>query len=307
MSKKILLVGNISNLAENLFLEAGFNVERIKDASDRDAIIRSLITADAVCGRTAMQLDRGVIENATNLKVIAVFSVNTSGVNVDTAKEKDIEIFSAAGLSAVSVAELTFGLIVALLRKIPQQDSRLKAGKWRKSAANDNAHEVAGKTLGIIGMGDIGQKVAKIARVFDMQVLFFDPFLEKSPSTEFKKVNKEELLKDSDIVTVHAATGDELVGESDIKLMSNSAYLINMARSTTVNASALASALESNQLAGAAIDVHDKERDPFESVFLKEKIKDKVVLTNHSGGETLEARERISKVIARRVIDCLQQ
>ena len=304
MPQKILLVGNISEKAETQFTEAGFEVYRVD--ADSDAISEALQEADVVCGRTSMQLSKDMIESAPNLKAIAVFSVNTSNVDIEAATEKDIPVFSAAGLSATSVAELTIGLLLSLLRKIPQQDARLKECIWQKSAIKDNAHEASGKTLGILGFGDIGRKVAEIASALGMEIIFYDPYTSDDiPEDIAKRTTRESVLRRADIITVHASTDNELIGEMEFKMIKDNAYIINMARAGTVNVEDLAEALIGGQLAGVAVDVHEIEKEFFDSPLSDPRIRNKVILTNHSGGETIEARERISRVVAQRITDYL--
>jgi len=156
-------------------------------------------------------------------------------------------------------------------------------------------------------MGDIGRKVAKVAVSLGMKIIFFDPFVEENSDESFKKAALEELLETSDIVTVHAASEEKIIGEEEIEMMQDGSYIINMARKHTVNAAAVVAGLKTGKLAGAAIDIHENETNPFESVFLDPKIKDKIVMTNHSGGETKESRQRVAIKMAQMIIDYFEK
>ena len=233
-------------------------------------------------------VSRNTILQSKNLKMIGCVRGGYENVNVHAAREKGIPVINAPGRSTSAVADFTMGLIIALVRRIPEFYFELKHGKWKTVDRNNMPLNLEDMILGIVGFGSIGQAVAKRAQGFGMRILAYDPYVKEVPNgLNVKLVSLEELLKVSDIITIHARLTSEtfhLIGEKEFKLMKKGAYFINTARSGIVDTNALIKALEEKWIAGAAVDVFDEEPLSSESKFLK---LDNVIITPHMAGSTL--------------------
>ncbi|MDU6243101.1 MAG: phosphoglycerate dehydrogenase, partial [Bradyrhizobium sp.] len=242
---------------------------------------------------------------ADRLMVVGCFSVGTNQVDLDAAKRLGIPVFNAPYSNTRSVAELTIAEVVMLMRRIFPRSVAAHAGGWDKSA--NGSREVRGKTLGIIGYGNIGSQLSNLAEAMGMRVIFFD-LTDKLRHGNTEPVESlDELLAMSDVVSLHVpetpATAN-MIGERQIRHMKDGAYLINNSRGTVVDIEALASALRDGKLAGAAVDVFPVEpasnADPFVSPLQG---LPNVILTPHVGGSTEEAQDRIGGEVARKLID----
>jgi D-3-phosphoglycerate dehydrogenase len=241
------------------------------------------------------------LEGVELLKLIQRFGAGYENVDYKAAAQKGIYVANIPGANADSVADLTIGLIIALLRNVVKADTLLRRGIWRFWIG----WELAGKVLGILGLGAIGKAVALRARAHGMKVIAFDiqPDLDFARKNDVKLVSKEELLRASDIVTIHmplTETTRNFIAQSEFALMKPGAYLVNTSRGGLVDHAALIDALQSQRIAGAALDVFYEEPLPKEDRVLQF---DNVVLTPHIGGSTVEALERLSRVV---IENCLR-
>ncbi len=287
--------------------EAGVGLlrERFDVDVDPDSPLEDVIDRyDGIVIRSATQLTSELIERASQLKVIGRAGVGVDNVDVDAATRRGIVVANAPESTVVSAAEQTVGLIVALARNIPQAHAALKAGRWERSRWG--GVELAGKTLGVIGFGRIGQQVARRAIGLGMSVLAYDPFV---GSDRFRELGVEraetldELLGGSDIVTLHSPLTDEtrcLIDAESIAKMRDGARLVNAARGALVDEDALVEALRSGKLAGAALDVFSAE--PYEGALLE---LDQVVVTPHLAASTEEAQDRAGVIVAEQVVAAL--
>jgi D-3-phosphoglycerate dehydrogenase len=205
----------------------------------------------------------------------------------------NIKVTNTPGVNADAVADLTLGLMLSIARKIPQYDASVKAGKWGRYVG----FGLNGKTLGIVGMGAIGKKVAKRALGFDMNILAYDPFFddEFAQKNGIVKASIEEILQNSDFVTLHMPVTNEtknLINEESLKKMKKTAYLINAARGPLIDENALYNALNNNQIAGAALDVFETEPLYESPLFAL----DNIVVQPHLGGHTVEASFMMGKL-----------
>ncbi|MCD6444439.1 hydroxyacid dehydrogenase [Candidatus Bathyarchaeota archaeon] len=261
--------------------------------------------ADVVVVRSRRRLNRDLIDRALRLKVIARAGVGLDNVDVDYAEKRGITVLSTSDASTEAVAELTIGLMIALARRITELDRKMKGGNWCKNSGI--GVELRGKTLGIIGLGRIGGRVAELARVFGMHVVAYDPYvrLGKAKKLGVELMERlEDLLKESDFVSIHAVLTEEtkgLIGERELRLMKPTAYLVNTARGAIVDEEALVRALEEGWIAGAALDVYEKE--PPSSRLTKF---ENVILTPHVGASTVEAQKHIAKVLAEKILAALE-
>ena len=259
---------------------------------------------DAIVIRSATKLTRDVIERGTRLKVIGRAGVGVDNVDVDAATRRGIVVANAPESTIVSAAEQTIGLIVALARNIPQAHAALKQGRWERSRYG--GIELAGKTLGVIGFGRIGQQVARRALGLAMNVVAYDPFVGRDRFRDLGVEQVEtldELLGAADVVTLHSPLTDEtrcLVDRDAIGRMRDGARLVNAARGALVDEEALIEAIRSGKLAGAALDVFSAE--PYTGPLLE---LDQVVVTPHLAASTDEAQDRAGVIVAEQVVAAL--
>jgi D-3-phosphoglycerate dehydrogenase len=233
--------------------------------------------------------------------------VDTSRIDIEAAKEHKVWVTNMPGSNAAAVAELTFGQMIALARHTVAADSAVKGNRWSDYLRFIGV-ELAGKTLGIVGMGNIGARVALRARAFEMQLLVFDPYIPASHVTALggRYVPLEELFTEADFVTLHCPFNKEtrhLVGEREFELMKKSAYLVNLARGGVVDEAALYKVLSGRGIAGAAIDVLQTEPPRDDHPLLR---LDNVLFTPHIGGSTREAQKRGEWGAAEEVVRVLE-
>ena len=266
--------------------------ERIKDA-------------EALIVRSETQVRRDLIEAAKNLKVIGRAGVGVDNVDVEAATEKGIIVMNSPGANTISTAEHAVALLLALSRKIPQAHLSLKEGKWdRKRFMGTEVYE---KVLGIIGLGRVGGEVAKRVQALGMRTIAYDPFLslEGAKRWRVEPVELKSLLRQSDYITIHAPLTEEtkhLIGSEEFKLMKDGVRLINCARGGIIDEEALYEAMKSGRVAGAALDVYEKE-PPGKSPLME---LDNLVATPHIGAATEEAQRNVAIEIAHQVVDALK-
>jgi D-3-phosphoglycerate dehydrogenase / 2-oxoglutarate reductase len=262
--------------------------------------------ADALIVRSAVQADAALIDSARNLRVIGRAGVGVDNIDVDVATRRGIVVMNAPGASAVSVAELTFGLMLAMARHIPHADQTTRAGKWEKK--NLQGTELSGKTLGIIGLGRIGGETARRAQVFGMRVVGADPYLSPARAKELgiELVSNDELYAQSDYISLHLALTHQTAGminAESIAKMKRGVRLVNCARGELVDESALEAALRSGQIASAALDVFHEEPPHNPSLLSLPNL----VATPHLGASTKEGQEAVGIQIASQIRDYLTQ
>jgi D-3-phosphoglycerate dehydrogenase len=260
---------------------------------------------DALIVRSETKVTQDIISNAEKLKIIGRAGVGLDNVDVDAASKKGIIVMNAPAGNTISTAEHTISLMLALSRNIPQAYMSMREGKWDRKKFMGT--ELYNKTLGVVGLGRIGTEVAKRALSFKMKVLGYDPYLseERAKKTDIELVDLKTLLKQSDYITVHTPLTDEtkhIIGKEEFKIMKAGARIINCARGGIIDEKALDEALESGKVAGAALDVYEKEPPPPDSSLLK---RDNVVTTPHLGASTEEAQVNVSVDIAESVRDAM--
>jgi len=295
---KVLLNDGLEN--EGLQLLQSTNIETDTRKRDGERLVADIGNFDALIVRSATKVTREVIEAGAKgkLKIIGRAGVGYDNIDVSAASECGIVVKSAPYGSTNAVAELTIGLMLAISRKTPQAHQTLKNGVWKKAKLKGN--ELSYKTLGILGCGRIGQKLAEIARRgFDMEVIGFD--IKPCFESGIKFMTKEEVLKKADYVSVHTPGGKEkVIGEMELGMMKPTAYLINTSRGNNIDEEALYRALKEGKIAGAALDVFVEEPKA-EGAEFETKLKelDNVVLSSHLGASTVEAQRETSTEIAR--------
>ncbi|HEV2202169.1 MAG TPA: phosphoglycerate dehydrogenase [Bryobacteraceae bacterium] len=245
--------------------------------------------------RSGTQLTRGVFENAPRLIAVGCFCIGTNQVDLDAAQDHGVAVFNAPFSNTRSVAELVLAEIVFLMRGIPQRNAATHRGEWLKNAAG--SREARGKTLGIVGYGHIGTQIGVLAESLGMNVLFYDIEMKLAMGNARQVPSLEELLEASDVVTLHVPQTQQthnMIGAAALARMKKGAGLINAARGTVVDIGALAEALASRHLGGAAIDVFPSEPQGNGEEFVSPlRNMDNVILTPHIGGSTQEAQRDI--------------
>ena len=271
----------------------------------KEELVNHVGDLDAIIVRSATKVRKEMIDAAKNLKVIGRAGVGLDNVDVEYARSKGIKVLNTPGATSISVAELTIGLILAVMRKIAYADREMRKGAWPKKKCK--GIEMYGKTLGVIGIGRIGREVAKRAKAFGMRIVYYDIFRlseeqERELGVEYREL--EELLSLADVVTLHLPLTPEtrhLINAERIAKMKDGAILVNAARGGIVDEDAMYDALKSGKLYGAALDVYENE--PLRESKLFEL--DNVVLTPHIGAQAKEGQARAGVEIAQRVVQAL--
>ena len=302
---KILLLEGVHSSAVQTFTKAGYsNVELLAHALEGDELKAKIADVHFVGVRSRTQLTREVLEAAKKLVGIGCFCIGTNQVDLIAAQEKGIVVFNAPYSNTRSVAELVLAEAILLLRGIPEKNAVAHRGGWLKSA--DNAFEIRGKTLGIVGYGSIGTQLSVLAEGLGMHVLFHDVVAKLPLGNAHQAASLEDLLSRSDIVTLHVPelpSTQWMMGEKEFAAMKPGSIFINAARGTVVVIDALAKALKSGKLLGAAVDVIPVEPKSNKDEFISPlRGLDNVILTPHIGGSTMEAQANIGLEVADKLV-----
>jgi len=303
MTHRILIADPIDPSGLAILEASGADVRKVA-AEERPRLAELLAGRDALVVRSATKVTDELLAAADGLKVVGRAGIGVDNVDVAAATERGILVVNAPTANVVSATEHTFAMLLALARKVPQAHASLSGGAWdRKSWVG---LELEGKTLGVVGFGRIGQRVAARARAFGMEVVAYDPFLDPAVARKLdvELLALEELLARSDVVTLHTPLTDQtrnLLGAREIAAMKPGALLVNCGRGGVVDEAALLAALDDGTLDGAALDVFAEE-PPSDFTLMRHP---KVVVTPHIGAQTREAQERIATETARMVLAAL--
>jgi D-3-phosphoglycerate dehydrogenase / 2-oxoglutarate reductase len=257
---------------------------------------------DALVGRSATRITPELLRAAKKIRVIGRAGVGVDNIAMDTATELGIAIINAPAGNTVAVAELMFGSLLGLLRRLPFADQTMREGEWRRSELLGG--ELKGRTLGIVGLGRIGSEVARRAAAFDMDIVAFDPYVAEARFQGLRVERADSLqalLAKSDVVTIHTPLTDEtrgMIGKRELERLKGNAILLNLARGGIVEEGALADALRSGKLAGAALDVFEKEPLPPDDQL---RGIPNLLLTPHIGASTLEAQRNVARDVCEAV------
>ncbi|QIJ74085.1 phosphoglycerate dehydrogenase [Methylobacterium sp. NI91] len=304
----IILAENIAPSALEVLARAGIrDVQRLPRAMG-SADAEALAGTHVLGIRSRTQVTAGLLDAAPALVAVGCFSVGTNQVDLDAARARGIPVFNAPFSNTRSVAELTIGEIVMLLRRIPSRSEAAHTGGWDKSA--EHSYEVRGKTLGIVGYGNIGAQLSNLAEAMGMRVIFFDLTDRLRHGNTEPADSLDDLLAVSDVVSLHVPETPlthGLMSAERIGKMKPGAYLINNSRGTVVDLDALADALRQGRLRGAAVDVFPVEPRSNDERFVSplQGIPN-VILTPHIGGSTEEAQDRIGSEVARKLVDYVE-
>jgi D-3-phosphoglycerate dehydrogenase len=299
---KVIVADKISERGVKLLRAAGWNIV----LTTKDTLGAEIADAEALIVRSATKVTPELLDKAPRLRVVGRAGVGVDNIDLDEATRRGVLVMSTPGGNAVSVAEHTFALLLALARQVPRLDRAMHEGKWEKSSAAGT--EVRGKTLGLIGLGRIGSEVAVRAEAFDMKVLGYDPYISEAAARELQVelVPLERLLAESDFVSLHTAVSpatQNLINATTLAQMKKGSRLLNAARGELIDEAALAEALKSGHLAGAALDVFVEEPPKNQDLVGLPN----VIATPHVAGSTAEAQEEVGTQVAVQVRDYLAE
>jgi D-3-phosphoglycerate dehydrogenase / 2-oxoglutarate reductase len=301
---KVLLVENIHPSAIELINAEGFQLETLKTALSEDELVRRIENVHVLGIRSKTRVTERALAAGRRLLGIGCFCIGTNQVDLRAAHKRGLPVYNAPFSNTRSVAEMIMAEIVMLSRRLGDRVREMHAGQWQKVATD--SFEVRGKTLGIVGYGHIGRQVGVIAEALGMRVLFFDVVAKLPMGNNRATKTIDELLAQSDFVTLHVpatAQTKNMVSAREITVMRAGSYLLNASRGTVVDISALAAALGTGHLAGAAIDVFPEEPESNSDGFATPlRGLPNVVLTPHIGGSTVEAQEAIGREVGSALI-----
>jgi len=301
---KILLLEGIHQSAVNALQKAGYtNIEEVSSSLPEEQLKEKIQDVHFLGIRSRTQLTREVLAHANKLVAVGCFCIGTNQVDLTAATERGVVVFNAPFSNTRSVAEMVLAEAILLLRGIPEKNAVAHRGGWQKSA--NNAFEIRGKTLGVVGYGNIGTQLGVLAESLGMDVIFFD-VVNKLPMGNARQVGSlRQLLAEADVVSLHVPetrATEWMIGAAELEAMRDNAILINASRGKVVDIEALAAAMESKKLLGAALDVFPVEprsnKDEFKSPL---RAFDNVILTPHIGGSTMEAQRNIGSEVAEKL------
>ncbi|MBA4178988.1 MAG: phosphoglycerate dehydrogenase [Anaerolinea sp.] len=274
----------------------------VKTGQPADSLIEMIGNYDALVVRSETKVTRAVIEAANKMVVIGRAGVGVDNIDIPAATERGIIVVNAPQGNTIAAAEHTVALLMALARHLPQADASMRAGKWDRKTYIGT--EIRGKTLGIVGLGKIGSEVARRAVAMEMRVLAADPFVpaERAKAMGVESVDFEQLIMLSDFITVHpplTAATNGMIGAEQIARMKDGVRLVNVARGGIIDEAALAEAVKSGKVAGAAVDVFTAE-PPGENPLLHDP---RIIITPHLGASTAEAQERVALDVAEQIVE----
>ena len=300
---KVLLLENISGVAVAQFEEAGYRVESLKGALEEPELIGKVREAVILGVRSKTRITAAVLEAAPELVAVGAFCIGVDKIDRTASSNRGVAVFNDPHSNSRSVAELTIGEIILLLRRAFEVSSQMHRGVWNKSSAG--SHEVRGLTLGIVGYGKIGSQVSDLAEALGMRVVFND-IAHVLARGNARPVSFRELLETSDVITLHVdgkPQNKNLFSEDEFRQMKEGACLVNISRGFVVDHEALARHLKSGKLAGAAVDVFPQEPESGGAFSSPLQGLGNVILTPHIGGSTEEAQQNIGQFVSARMVD----
>lgn len=302
---KILLLEGISQTAVQRFREAGYTNITLHQKSLPEAELAKAVAEAHIVGiRSRSHLTADIFANSRRLFAVGCFCIGTNQVDLKAAQARGIPVFNAPYSNTRSVAELVIAEAILMMRRIPEKSMECHRGGWSKSAAG--SFEVRGKTIGIVGYGHIGTQVGVLAEALGMRVIYNDIETKLALGNASPAASLEDLLERSDIVSLHVPETPQtkdMIGAAEFKRMKPGAVFINASRGTVVDIPALAEALSSKHLGGAAVDVFPVEPKGNDDRFVSPLVgMDNVILTPHIGGSTLEAQENIGLEVASKLV-----
>ncbi|MDD9933029.1 MAG: phosphoglycerate dehydrogenase [Myxococcales bacterium] len=307
MTAKVLVSDKLSDSGLSVLKGASGIELDYKPGLSEEELADTIGEYDGLIIRSGSKVTAKVLAQAESLQVVGRAGIGVDNVDVPAASRKGVVVMNTPTGNAVTTAEHAISLLMSLARRIPQATASMREGKWEKSKFQGT--EIADKTLGVIGMGNIGRIAANRAQGLKMNVIAFDPVLssERAASLGVELVSLDELFERADFITVHAPLTPEtkgLIGKDAIAKMKPGVLIVNAARGGIVDEAALAQAVESGKVGGAALDVFGQEPVETDNPLLKQ---DRVIVTPHLGASTAEAQDRVAREIAEQVVDYLTE
>ncbi len=300
----VLIPDKVNPKATEILEKAGFEVDN-KPGISVEELIKICADADAMIVRSGIKITKEVIDAAKNLKLVVRAGVGYDNIDAEYAASKGVIVENTPFGNTNAAAEHTLTLLMMLAKHVIHSHIELKSGTWDRKKYK--ATELKDKTLGIIGLGNVGKKVAKVALALEMDVLCYDPFIDEAKMKKFgiKKVELKELFKTSDYITVHVPLTDktkDLISEKEFAMMKDGVRILNVARGEIVNEKALEDAIQSGKVSAAALDVYTAEPPICKSLIAH----DKVICTPHLGASTKEAQINVAVDAANQIVSALK-
>jgi D-3-phosphoglycerate dehydrogenase len=297
---RALLLEQIHPDAESILRSAGFEVRTMDRALDEDELVEAVGDVTLLGIRSKSHVSRRVLEAAPHLLAIGAFCIGTNQIDLLAASERGVTVFNAPFSNTRSVVELAIAEIISMTRRLTEKNALMHSGVWDKSS--DGAHEVRGRTIGIVGYGNIGTQLSVLAENLGMRVLFYDTADRLALGNARRCISLKDLLNESDVVTLHVdgrASNQNLFGEGEFAQMRDDSLFLNLSRGFVVDYAALRAHIESGHIAGAAVDVFPVEPKGRGDEFVSElRGLPNVILTPHIGGSTEEAQQDIGRFVA---------
>jgi D-3-phosphoglycerate dehydrogenase len=307
---KVLLLENISEITVRNFLKQGYSkVEKLTKALPEDELLEAVRDVHLLGIRSKTQVTAKVLKAATRLQAIGCFCIGVNQVDLNAATSSGVAVFNAPYSNTRSVAELVIGAAIMLIRRIPDKSIAAHGGTWKKESSG--SYELRGKTLGIIGYGNIGSQVSVLAESLGMKVVYYDIEKKLPLGNALDLHSLKEVLSVADVVTLHVPETDEtrnLINKNNLRFCKKGAIVINYARGEVIELGALAKAIQSGRIGGAAVDVFplepEKNGDPFHTPLQG---LPNVLLTPHIGGSTEEAQQNIGEDVSSKLLNYLEK
>jgi D-3-phosphoglycerate dehydrogenase len=297
---RVLLLESIHPEAESILGAAGFEVRTLDRALDEDELIEAVGDVNLLGIRSKTHVTDRVLSAAPHLVSIGAFCIGTNQIDLTAASQRGVTVFNAPFSNTRSVVELAIAEIISMTRRLTEKNALMHAGTWDKSA--EGAHEVRGRTLGIVGYGNIGTQLSVLAENLGMRVLFYDTADRLALGNAHRCLSMKELLTEADVVTLHVdgrASNQNFFGEAEFAQMREGSLFLNLSRGFVVDYAALRAHIESGHIAGAAVDVFPVEPKGRGDEFVSElRGLPNVILTPHIGGSTEEAQQDIGRFVA---------
>ncbi len=301
----VLLLEKVDKVAFDLFKEEGYNVESLDGSLDEKDLIKKIKDVSILGIRSKTIISDKVIKSANKLLAIGAFCIGTNQIKFDSCNDSGIVIFNAPYSNTRSVVEIVIAQIINLMRKIVIKSNKMHSGVWRKDSLD--SFEIRNKVIGIVGYGNIGSQLSVICEALGMKVLYYDILDKLSIGNAKKCKSLNELLKNSDIVSLHVdgkKSNTNLISDKEFSIMKEKSILVNYSRGNVVDIDSLIKNIKSKKLMGAALDVFPEEpsnnKEKFES---KVKGIEEIILSPHIGGSTKEAQKNIGSYVPDKIID----
>ncbi|MHA1833905.1 MAG: glyoxylate reductase [Candidatus Baldrarchaeia archaeon] len=307
---KVFVTREIPEKGLNVILER-FNAKVWREYTPppKEVIIEEAKDVDALVTLLTDKIDKEVLDAAKNLKIIAQYAVGYDNIDVEECTRRGIYVTNTPEVLTEATADFTWALILAVARRVVEADKFIRSGEWEKSRTGWHPKmllgtDIHGKTLGIIGLGRIGTAVARRAKGFNMKIIYYSRSRKENIEKELglKYVDLNTLLREADFVSIHVPLTEEtyhMIGERELKLMKNTAFLINTSRGKVIDEKALYKALKEKWIAGAALDVFEEEPTPANNPLLE---LENIVVAPHIASATHETRSRMAEMVAQNLI-----